>query len=112
MILSYFKEQNSKFEKEQKLIYEEYQKTVEIFLNKIEKFKKIAFNKSSMTYENLFKKFVDSKPKNINEKDLKYDVLVDNIKKHIPNVPLGISYSFDEKFSLWAIKNDSAEYLK
>ena len=98
--------------KNQKLIYEEYQKTVEIFQNKIEKFKKIAFNKSSMTYENLFKKFVDSKPKNINEKDLKYDVLVDNIKKHIPIVPLGISYSFDEKFFLWAIKNDLAEYLK
>ena len=31
LILSYFKEQNSKFEKEQKLIYEEYQKTLKFF---------------------------------------------------------------------------------
>ena len=45
-------------------------------------------------------------------KDVNYNELVENIRVLIPFVHLGINYSFDEKFVLWAIKNDFGEYLK
>ena len=110
LILLFVKKQNISFEKEQKMIYEEYLKVIEDFENITLKIKNLVNNKYSILKENLFDKWVSSVT-NKSFKNANYNVLIKNIKALIPNAPLGINYSFDEKFVFWALKNDFAEYL-
>ncbi len=111
LIMSFIKQQTKKFNERQKYLYQKYQQNAITLIDSYKLFENTLKQKNSEVSENLFIKWLETKPK-FGDEYLKENVLINNFKELISSIKLDIKYSYDEKFVLWAVKNNFSYYLK
>ena len=114
IILNFLGNQREKIKNARKNIYEEYENYLNVLVNKAKEYniylkKYYSFNKS-----NYFDEWIktESAQKAFEKKYLNLPQIMANFKDLLESVKLDIDYSFDEKFVLWAIKNNFSKYMK
>ena len=114
IILNFLGNQREKINNARKNIYEEYENYLNVLVNKAKEYniylkKYYSFNKS-----NYFDEWIktESAQKAFEKKYLNLPQIMANFKDLLESVKLDIDYSFDEKFVLWAIKNNFSKYMK
>ena len=93
-----------------KSVYEENEKYYNEIINKTQALTDLVNKKYNIKNELLFDKWKESGP-TINNKYSKIEILRQNFIDLIKTIELDMSYSYDQKFTLWLIKNNFDNYL-
>jgi hypothetical protein len=93
-----------------KSLYKEYENELNIISNKLEELFDLANHKYNIMNESLFQQWLETNTK-INHKYCKIEILRNNFLDLINNIDLNIIYNYNEKFLLWAIKNNFSQYI-
>ena len=109
-ILEFLKKQKEKITHIYKSIYEENEKYYNAIIDKTQTLTNLANKKYNIKNNLLFEKWKKSGPR-INPKYCKIDILRQSFTDLIKTIELDISYTYDEKFALWLIKNKFEIYL-
>ena len=80
-------------------------------MNKRQEIYKIIEEKYSIEKENLFDKWLKAGT-TYNEKCLKQNILISNLKDLVSYIRLDVSCTSDENFLFWCIQNKFSDYLK
>ena len=113
LILKFIEEQNVEFHNFQMQIYEEFENSSREILKKSECLKNLLESVAFIEKENLLEKWSKSQlnPK-IKKEDLNYTCMKNNIMDLIISVRMDLKYSYEERFTLWMVKNGFSKYLK
>ena len=113
LILKFIEEQNVEFHNFQMQIYEEFENSSREILKKSECLKYLLESVAFIEKENLLEKWSKSQlnPK-IKKEDLNYTCMKNNIMDLIISVRMDLKYSYEERFTLWMVKNGFSKYLK
>ena len=109
-ILVFLRKQKEKIIKVYQSLYEENEKYYNEIIDKTQILINIVNSKYNVKNELLFEKWKESGPK-IKNKYCKIEVLRQNFIDLMKTIELDINYSYDEKFTLWLIKNNFSNYL-
>ena len=109
-ILIFLKKQKEKIIHIYESLYEENEKFYNEIIDKVQTLKNIVNKKYTIKNELLFDKWIKSGPK-INNKFCKIEILRQNFIDLIKTIELDVNYSYDEKFTLWLVKNNFDNYL-
>ena len=109
-ILVFLRKQKEKIIKVYKSLYEENEKYYNEIIEKTQTLINIVNSKYNVKNELLFEKWKESGPK-IKNKYCKIEILRQNFIDLMKTIELDINYSYDEKFTLWLIKNNFSNYL-
>ena len=111
LIVKFLDKQSKKFTNYQLQIYNEYEESADQILKKSQTLKDILQSRTFIEQENLLDKWFKTKPlfkeDYLNELNMR-----NNFIDLINSVDMNISYTYDEKFSLWMIKNKFSQYLR
>lgn len=111
LIVKFLDKQSKKFTNYQLQIYNEYEESADQILKKSQTLKDILQSRTFIEQENLLDKWFKTKPlfkaEFLNESNMR-----NNFIDLINSVDMNISYTYDEKFSLWMIKNKFSQYLR
>ena len=110
LIIRFVKEQSDKFYLYQKELYNKYEDSCNEIIKKYEFIDNIIKYNSQLEEEDLIEKWIKTGPL-FEEKYLKSDIIINNLKELISSVKLDIKYFNDEKFVLWAFKENYSRYL-
>ena len=109
-ILDFLKKQKEKIIQYHKSLYEENEKYYNEIIDKVQTLSDLVNRKYNIKNESLFDKWKESGPR-IKNKFCKIEILRQNFIDLIINIELDMSYSYDEKFVLWSIKNNFDNYF-
>ena len=110
-LIAYFmKKQSDKFYNYQQALYKEYKDSCNKIIKRAELIKE-TIKYITQEKEDILEKWKKISPP-FNERYLKFDVITDDLKALISSMKIDINYSFNEKFVLWAIKDNYLDYLK
>ena len=109
-ILEFLEKQKEKMVQFYKSLYEENEKYYNEIINKTQALTDLVNKKYNIKNELLFDKWKESGPK-IKNKYCKIEILRQNFIDLIKTIELDMSYSYDQKFTLWLIKNNFENYL-
>ena len=112
LILRFLQRPEEKINNAEKNIYEKHEKYLNILIMEENQYKNYLQEYLSNDID-LFEEWKNEKEKEKKfKKFLKQDILLQNFHDLLTLVKIDIDYSYDEKFILWAIKNDFSKYLK
>ena len=111
IIAKFLEEQSKKFSERQKEIYNEFDMSAKNIIKKSETLRDLIQAFTIVEEENLFDKWLETSPE-FDEKFLNVRWMRNDTLDLIHSVELNVSYTFDEKFVLWMIKNNFSKYLK
>lgn len=111
IIAKFLEDQSKKFSERQKEIYNEFDMSAKNIIKKSETLRDLIEAFTFGDEENLFDKWLETKPE-FDENFLNVTWMRNDTLDLIRSVELNVSYTFDEKFVLWVIKNKFSKYLK
>jgi hypothetical protein len=111
LILKFIRKQKDKIKKAEEDINEIYETYLSILITQASLYKKYL-QKYFQFNVNLFDEWAEENQSKYDSKYLKYGVLLKNFRDLLTSVKMDINYSYDEKFILWAMKNNFENYLK
>lgn len=111
LCVKFLDNQGKAFTNYQLQIYNEYESSANQILKKSETLKDILQSKTFIEQENLLDKWFKTKP-SFEKAFLNETNMRNNFIDLISYVDMNISYTFDEKFSLWMIQNKYSHYLR
>jgi hypothetical protein len=111
LILKFIRKQKDKIKKAEEDINEIYETYLSILITQASLYKKYL-QKYFQFNVNLFDEWEKENHSKYDSKYLKYGVLLKNFRDLLTSVKMDINYSYDEKFILWAMKNNFENYLK
>lgn len=111
VIAKFLEEQSRKFSERQKEIYNEFDMSAKNIIKKSETLRDLIQAFTFVDEENLFDKWLETEP-DFDEKFLNVSWMRNDTLDLIRSVELNVSYTFDEKFVLWMIKNNFSRNLK
>ena len=113
LILKFVEEQNVEFHNFQMQIYEEFENSSKEILKQSECLKSLLESVSFVEKENLLEKWSKSKlHSKIKKEDINYTNMKNNIMDLIVSVRMDLKYTYEERFTLWMVKNGFSKYLK
>ena len=111
LILKFLRKQKDKIKKADEDIYEKYENYLSILISQASLYKNYL-QKYFQFNVNLFDEWAKEVQSKYNSKYLEYGVLLNNFRDLLTSIKMDINYSYDEKFILWAVKNNFENYLK
>ena len=111
LILKFLRKQKDKIKKADEDIYEKYENYLSILISQASLYKNYL-QKYFQFNVNLFDEWAKEVQSKYNPKYLEYGVLLNNFRDLLTSIKMDINYSYDEKFILWAVKNNFENYLK
>ena len=114
LLLNFLQKQKEKIDNARENICRDYENYLNILIEQTNEYKDYLrdFVSEGVNLFDEWAKFVAKNYKGKRKKFLQLDVLMNNFCDLLTSVKLDIDYSYDEKFSLWTIKNDLSGYLK
>jgi hypothetical protein len=111
LILKFLRKQKDKIKKADEDIYEKYENYLSILISQASLYKNYL-QKYFQFNVNLFDEWAKEVQSKYKPKYLEYGVLLNNFRDLLTSIKMDINYSYDEKFILWAVKNNFENYLK
>lgn len=114
LLLNFLQKQKEKIDNARENICRDYENYLNILIEQTNEYKDYLrdFVSEGVNLFDEWAKHVAKNYKGKRKKFLQLDVLMNNFCDLLTSVKLDIDYSYDEKFSLWTIKNDLSGYLK
>ena len=114
LLLNFLQKQKEKIDNARENICRDYENYLNILIEQTNEYKDYLrdFVSEGVNLFDEWAKLVAKNYKGKRKKFLQLDVLMNNFCDLLTSVKLDIDYSYDEKFSLWTIKNDLSGYLK